>query len=238
MDALYVFRLAENTHLNAHFLIAILNSRFLTFVYRYFAQEEGRVLAQVKADNLYPLPIRRIDFTTPATKRAAQFEKAKPLYEKSVADGDAQCALHFVETELQTGRMDVVHDLLAFLAERMMAMNQQKRTTAKQFLTDLKDFHGIDVHSLNPKTKLNEFWKLEAAELFAHLRKNAKLLVTQSVRFTEAAEEKIRARFSKSRATLVPLEAQIAFTDRLIDQIVYRLYGLSEAEIKIVEGAN
>ena len=41
----------------------------------------------------------------------------------------------------------------------------------------------------------------------------------------------------KEREKLVPLENQIVFTDQLIDQIVYRLYGLTNAEIKIVEGA-
>ena len=54
-------------------------------------------------------------------------------------------------------RADVVHDLLAFLAEQMTALNQQKRAAAKQFLTDLKDFHSIDAHALKPKTKLDEF---------------------------------------------------------------------------------
>jgi len=33
----------------------------------------------------------------------------------------------------------------------------------------------------------------------------------------------------------VPLEAQIAFTDELIDGIVYRLYGLTQEEIQLLE---
>jgi hypothetical protein len=33
-----------------------------------------------------------------------------------------------------------------------------------------------------------------------------------------------------------PLVARIAATDRLIDEVVYRLYGLTEEEIKVVEG--
>ena len=37
-------------------------------------------------------------------------------------------------------------------------------------------------------------------------------------------------------AKLTPLKAKIAATDRLIDLIVYRLYGLTEEEIAIVEG--
>ena len=37
---------------------------------------------------------------------------------------------------------------------------------------------------------------------------------------------------------LTPLKARIKATDNLIDEIVYRLYGLTEDEIKIVEGKN
>ena len=80
----------------------------------------------------------------------------------------------------------------------------------------------------------DEFWRLDPAELFAHLRKNTKLLAAQNVRLTEDAEEKIRARFSKSKSALLPLDAQIKFTDALINGIVYRLYGLTPEEIKIV----
>jgi hypothetical protein len=138
--------------------------------------------------------------------------------------------LDFVDGELKACRSDVVHDVLAFLADRITEMNDKKRETAKQFLTDLKDFHRLDVRSLSPKTRLLEFWKLEPTDLFAHFRAN-------KVQLAGSDEEKIRERFSKARSALVPLDSQIAFTDRLIDQIVYRLYGLTSEEIKIVEGA-
>jgi len=35
---------------------------------------------------------------------------------------------------------------------------------------------------------------------------------------------------------LEPLKARIKATDELIDEIVYKLYGLTEDEIKIVKG--
>ena len=35
---------------------------------------------------------------------------------------------------------------------------------------------------------------------------------------------------------LEPLKARIKGTDELIDEIVYRMYGLTEEEIKIVNG--
>ena len=128
-------------------------------------------------------------------------------------------------------RADVVHDLLAFLAEQMTALNREKRAAAKQFLTDLTDFHGIDAHALKPKTKLDKFWELEAADVFAHFRAN-------KLRLKDSDEEKIRARFQSARDKVVPLRASLAFTDDLIDEIVYRLYGLTPEEIRIVEEAS
>ncbi len=42
--------------------------------------------------------------------------------------------------------------------------------------------------------------------------------------------------FIKSSAVLEPLKEKIKATDNLIDQIVYRLYDLTQEEIEIVEG--
>ena len=99
----------------------------------------------------------------------------------------------------------------------------------------LKDFHGVDTRALTPKTKLDEFWKLETAEMFAHLRANTKTLAAQNIRLKDSDEEKIRDRFQKAKEKLVPLDSQINSTDELIDQVIYRLYGLTAEEIKIVE---
>jgi len=79
-------------------------------------------------------------------------------------------------------------------------------------------------------------WKLETAGLFAHLRQNARALAARNVRLDQTGEDKVRARFQAAKDKLLPLEAQLAFTDRLIDQIVYRLYGLTPEEIALVEG--
>ena len=43
--------------------------------------------------------------------------------------------------------------------------------------------------------------------------------------------------FETKKAEAQSLKAEIEKTDKEIDQMVYELYGLSEEEIKIVEGA-
>jgi hypothetical protein len=48
-------------------------------------------------------------------------------------------------------------------------------------------------------------------------------------------QELIERHFSKSIAKLQPLKSKLKADDDLIDQIVYRLYGLTEEERKVIE---
>ncbi|MEI7900988.1 MAG: TaqI-like C-terminal specificity domain-containing protein, partial [bacterium] len=221
---------ARNGYSEAY-ILALLNSYLLRFWYlsTFTTIDMHRNVAM-------RLPIRRIAFTTPDAERKRCAKKALQTYDRGLENGDACPILAFAEEHLEASRADVIHDLLAFLAERMTAMNTEKHAAAKGFLTDLKDFRGVDAHSLTPKTRLDAFWKLEAGDVFAHLNANRKALAARGTRLNASDEESIRARFQKAKAAIVPLETQIAFTDRLIDQIVYRLYSLTPEEIGIVEG--
>jgi hypothetical protein len=214
------------------FLCAILCSRLLNFWYRTAFQNDEVKFPHVQKSHLIRLPICRVEFATPENKRAALLTQARQLYQHSLYEGRPDVVLRFVAEQLddKPARADVVHDLLAFLAEQMTALSQEKRATAKQFVTDLKDFHSIDTQALRPKTKLDQFWELEAAELFAHFRAN-------KLRLKDSGEESIRARFQSAKDKLLPLESSIVFTDDLIDEIVYRLYALTPEEIKIVKEA-
>ncbi len=66
------------------------------------------------------------------------------------------------------------------------------------------------------------------------LKKNRKKLAVDPAR--REPGEALRAEFEGSLAKLLPLLERIRRTDELIDAIVYRLYGLTEEEIEIVEG--
>ena len=66
------------------------------------------------------------------------------------------------------------------------------------------------------------------------LRQNRrKLAVDPSAR---VFQERLQAEHAASLAKLLPIKQRLAATDRLIDQVVYRLYGLTEEEVAIVEG--
>lgn len=71
-------------------------------------------------------------------------------------------------------------------------------------------------------------------ELLAVLRRNRrKPAVDPSAR---AFQERLAVEHATSLPALLPLKARLAETERLIDRAMYRLYGLTDNEIAVVEG--
>ena len=66
------------------------------------------------------------------------------------------------------------------------------------------------------------------------LKRNSKKLAIDPARREPA--EAMKAEFDGSMGKLGPLRGWIRQTDELIDATVYRLYGLTEEVIRIVEG--
>jgi len=133
------------------------------------------------------------------------------------------------------GREDFVHDLLVMLAQRMMDLNRQKHETVQEFLQWVEVYCGCEVHALSNKTKLQGFWEHDGAALVDVLRANRKRLSKADPTglgfprvFLSRHEEAVRA--------VSPVLEALEKTDRLIDQVVYKLYGLAEEEIAVVEG--
>ena len=73
-------------------------------------------------------------------------------------------------------------------------------------------------------------------EALAVLRKNARKLGKGVDPFGRDFTARFAAEYATSLAKLLPIKQRLAATDRLIDQIVYLLYGLTDEEIAVVEG--
>ncbi len=144
---------------------------------------------------------------------------------------------------------DVVHDLLAFLAEEMIRLNQEKQKEMKNFLSwleaelkiqpDKKGSAGIE--ALTGKSALKNYLgdyqknepELPFEEIWEILKKN-KGRIDRKLSHEFMAE--LRDAYGRSLANLRPLKERLRLTDTLIDHIVYRLYDLTDEEIRVVEG--
>ncbi len=93
---------------------------------------------------------------------------------------------------------------------------------------------GAKVEDLTPKTKLQSYYDHDYESFLAVLKKNRKKLQVDPAR--REPIEALKAEFEGSMGKLGPLRERIRQTDELIDAVVYRLYGLTEEEIAIVEG--
>ncbi len=122
------------------YLLALLNSKLIWAYLKKVcsvlgdADEGGRL--ELRSVHVETVPIRRINFTTPPKECAYCLEKAKNLYEYCLSKDDQDCVLGFVGHHLsqKPEESDVVHDLLAFLAEEMIRLNKEKRAATKEFL--------------------------------------------------------------------------------------------------------
>ena len=216
----------------------------------------------VNAYEIDSMPILRISFATPKEEREKLVHEGKKFYKKYLENGDWNSLLFFIDHclkkqhipdpelvkkhnadplnkdfQIREGELveqsDVIHDLLAFLAEKMIEYNKEKNKETKSFLGWLEREVGIKVEDLTGKTIIKKYHETTGDNLIIILRKNKKKLHIDTSR--RDFQDRLFTEFDKSLQKLIPLNHKIEITDHLIDQIVYKLYGLTEAEIKIVE---
>ncbi len=142
------------------------------------------------------------------------------------------------------------HDRLALHAQEMIDINKARQIEQEQFLLWMEDRIQIlpdnkgntGIEALSGKTTikgyLGDYQKGEdatdCAEILKVLQKNKSKI---RVNLSDAVFVRTLERgYEKSLETLLPIKDRLAKTDRLIDQIVYQLYGMTEEEIAIVEG--
>jgi hypothetical protein len=221
-----------------YFLLTLLNSQLLNWRFKLTSTNNN-----VSTNELNRLPIRRINFITKGRERKQLLEQAKMLYREYLDNQNWDKVLTFIAERLPTNedgmpdmeheQSDVVHDLLAFLAEEMTRLNKEKLSSVKAFLTWLeKEILKSSVEDQNNKTKIRDFHEGSLEELMHILKKNE--IIPDPC--PSSMWDTISSEFSTAINTLGPLKTQIALTDKLIDQIIYKFYGLSDAEIAIVEG--
>ena len=237
----------EDSEYSYYFIAAVINSPVPSFFIQtiLFSQttETSRVM-----DSFYSsfIPLPRISFLTPAEKRKDLFEKAKGLYEA----GDKDSLLSFVETCIKEGQSDVVHDLLAHLAREMISLNENLHKISEKFLLDLEGCrvqrksaergrqarHLRVIKSINPHLEgVDDNQRISLLSALAWNDKAAfrdlLLNLLESVPHLSDILE-VYARYSPDYSEKYKTRE---FTDNLIDQIVYRLYGLAPEEIEAVE---
>jgi hypothetical protein len=160
------------------------------------------------------------------------------MYQSFTQSTDPQPLLTFVDARLSTKpeESDVVHDLLALLAEQMVEMNKAKNAEIRTFLNFVESEIGASIDTLSNKTVIQEYYVNDFVKFVEILMKNINKIKEGYNPKSPKNRKNLEAWYTDSCGKLKPLIAKIEATDALIDQIVYKLYGLNKEEIKIIEG--
>ena len=108
------------------------------------------------------------------------------------------------------------------LADKMLTLNESLQKKSTNFLKVVKQTFALEKIS----TKLETFYNLDFDGFMKELKQ--KLTPKTKLEWLEVFEE--------TKKSLQEIQSQIAATDKEINALVYKLYDLTEEEIKIVEG--
>jgi hypothetical protein len=114
----------------------------------------------------------------------------------------------------------------AHKADRMLDLNKQLQEKKNKFHSRIKSNFAIEKIS----TKLESFHEHDFKTFVAELKK-------QKVSPTLKQQDEWEEYFNSYKKEINDLQAEIRKTDAEIDQMVYKLYELTEEEIRIVEGS-
>ena len=95
-------------------------------------------------------------------------------------------------------------------------------------------YFSSQYHLEKISVKLEKWYELSFVDFIKELNKAIK--TAKGIPLTKKDEFEWMELFEDNKKKTLALKAEIDKTDKEIDQMVYELYGLTEEEIKIVEG--
>lgn len=227
------------TKYSIYFLLAVFNSQFMNW---WFGESFQNV--NIQEGFIRQIPITKINFSSKEREWLSTPDNLTRLYDRLLTIGNVEDVFPIFEEHILQRYQEsvVIHDLLAYLAEQMVGMNQKKQTEVKSFITWLENQTSATLDEMSGKSAIRNFLGddqkgesyLRMDELLAILAKNQRRLAVDP---SERSFQQVLAkRYQQSLDVLLPIKERLAMTDRLIDQIVYKLYGLTDEEISMVEG--
>jgi hypothetical protein len=244
------------------YVLALLNSRLMNFVFKQCSVRFQNMFFSANKQFISPLPMRRIAFVTPTLVRAEEVRRAQEYSRQAIHQRNPGLLLQWVTETLQPShdpdhslaalhsadaawdqllirteggweRSDVVHDMLAELAGTMERLWAEAHAERRDFLGWLSRALQADLTTFRGRDRLAKYEHLDSNELFGTLggpRRGG------PVTFPRDLVNQVTSEFERSKHRLHGILAEAEAVDSLIDAMIYRLYRLTEQEIRLVEG--
>ncbi len=113
---------------------------------------------------------------------------------------------------------------LSSLADKMLSLNEDLQKKVNRFIGRIKETYNLEKTTQN----IENFYNLSFADFVKELSK-------QKVKLSMKQKDELEDYFNEYVKDISALNEQISRTDAEINTLVYKLYGLTDEEIKVVE---
>lgn len=131
-----------------------------------------------------------------------------------------------------------LQDEVTSFVEQMLDLHKQRGSESEKFLRWFEGEIGARVQDLSGAFQLLEYYDMDFSGFHDLLIKNKRKLKAGYNPRGRENKELLEDEFNKSAGRIRQIDASIEETDRQIDALTYKLYGLTEEEIKIVEAGS
>jgi hypothetical protein len=115
----------------------------------------------------------------------------------------------------------------------MIEMNKKKNNEIRGFIEWFEWELNIDIETLKNKTKLKKYFNLEFNDFLSILKQNQKKISKNLS--NRSLQNNLNEELEKSIQSLSSIRKRIKETDKIINQIVYKLYDLTDEEIRLLQ---
>ncbi len=243
-DELYntqvAFNLLSKNELNLRYILAILNSSLMTYIHKRNFLDGTKIRFQkILIQDAKQFPIKSVTFSLAQEQRKNKAKDVITLLEK----GYYERVLQNVEGLLNQNQLEIVYEVLVHLVEVMEALNSDCRNKQQEFLSQLeqrlhiKESDGLNslVGKSDIQNYLGDYQKDEPEVTWDDFEYRLHQNRSRYAANLAQVKPQIQQAYEQSLAVLRPIKQQLAATDALIDQIVYKLYGLTDEEIELIE---
>ncbi len=112
-------------------------------------------------------------------------------------------------------------------ADKIIELNNELQQKKSRFINRIKA--NLEIEKIS--NKIDKFYDYDFKTFLSELKK-------QKIKLSLSQQDEWEEYFNSYKSEINQLQSEIEKTDKEIDQMVYNLYGLTEEEIKIVEGIN
>ena len=237
--SLYIARFTESSQLKAHYVCGICNSRLMGYYARAKTDQYDKYFPKIRLDHFKKLPIKIIEFNTPSRILNSIVNECIEVINKFRQQKDYKPILAFIEKFIYGSprRNDAAHHIIAHLVNEITLLYSSKRDVIFNFCDWLeREIIKGSIEDLKQKESIKGFYLNDLHSLLAALKRNK--VLPNILSYGDKRFEALQAAFTENMTKIEPIKEQIAFTDNLIDQIVYRLYGLNEEQIELIEASH